>query len=105
MLIHLPIIILTSLHPIAVADAVPQFSIARECQEEGGTKQMEQRCADDEMQARARLQVEWMQFSPSSKRQCSEETGTDGTSSYVELLTCLEMERDAKIEREAETSK
>jgi hypothetical protein len=38
MLIHLPIVILTSLHPIAVADAVPQFDIVRECRTEGGTK-------------------------------------------------------------------
>jgi len=105
MLIHLPIIILTSLHPIAVRDAVPQFNIARECQDEGGTKQMEQRCTADEIQARNRLQAEWIQFSPRSKLQCNEETGTDGTSSYVELLTCLEMERDVKIEREAKTSK
>jgi hypothetical protein len=105
MLIHLPIIILTSLHPIAVTDAVPQFDIARECQAEGGTKQMEQRCTADEIQARNRLQAEWIQFSPRAKLQCNEETGTDGTSSYVELLTCLEMERDVKIERETKTSK
>ena len=31
MLIHLPIIILTSLHPTPIADAVPKFEIAREC--------------------------------------------------------------------------
>jgi hypothetical protein len=30
MLIHLPIIILTSLHPTPIADAVPKFDIARE---------------------------------------------------------------------------
>ena len=31
MLIHLPIVILTSLHAIPVADALPKFDIAREC--------------------------------------------------------------------------
>ena len=105
MLIHLPIIILTSLHPIAIADAVPKFDIVRECQGEGGTKEMQQRCVDDEMQARNQVQAEWIQFSPSAKSQCNQETSTDGTPSYVEFLTCLEMERDAKIEREAKTSK
>jgi hypothetical protein len=104
MLIHLPVIILTSLHPIAVADTVPQFNIARECQDEGGSKEMQQRCAADEVQARNQLQVEWIQFSPRAKLQCNEETSTDGTPSYVELLTCLEMERDVRIEREAKTS-
>jgi hypothetical protein len=58
MLLHLPIIILTSLHPMAVADAVPQYDIARECQYEGGTKEMEQRCTVDETQARNKLQTE-----------------------------------------------
>jgi hypothetical protein len=105
MLIHLPIIILTSLHPIAIADAVPQFDIARECQTEGGTNETEQRCTADEMQARNQLQVEWIQFSPSAKLQCNEETSIDGSPSYVELLTCLEMERDVRVEREAKTSK
>ena len=105
MLIHLPIIILTSLHPIAVADAVPQFDIARECQAEGGTKEMEQRCASDEMHARDQLQAEWVQFSPGSKLECEGDSSIDGTSSYVELQTCLEMERDARNEREANPSK
>lgn len=96
MLIHLPIIILTSLHPTAIADAVPKFDIARECQAEGGTKDIKKRCADDEAQARNQLQTEWVQFSPSSKTLCGEETGMDGTPSYVEFLTCLEMERDVR---------
>jgi hypothetical protein len=105
MLAHLPIIILTSLHPIAVAASVPQFDIVRECQAEGGSKETEQRCANDEMHARDQLQAEWIQFSPSAKLQCKGETSVDGTSSYVELQTCLEMERDVRMESEAKTSK
>jgi hypothetical protein len=104
MLIHLPIIILASLHPLAVADAVPQFDIVRECQGEGGTKETEQRCAEDEIQARDQLHAEWIQFSPSAIIQCNGETNIDGTPSYVELLTCLEMERDVRIEGEAKAS-
>ena len=104
MLIHLPIIILTSLHPIAIADAVPQFEIARECQAEGGTKEMEKRCVADEIQARNQLQTEWIQFGPSAKLRCNQEASIDGTPSYVEFLTCLEMERDVRIEGEAKTS-
>jgi hypothetical protein len=105
MLFHLPIIILTSLQPLAIADAVPQFNIARECQAEGGTNEMEQRCTTDEMHARDQLQSEWAQFSPSAKLQCNGESSMDGTSSYVELQTCLEMERDVRKEKEAKTSK
>jgi len=96
MLAHLPIIILTALHPTAVADTVPKYDFAQECRFEGGTKEMQDRCATDETQARDQLQKEWIQFSASAKTQCNLEATADSTPSYVELLTCLEMERDLK---------
>jgi hypothetical protein len=94
MLLHLPIFILTSLHPTLVADSPPKFDIVRECRSEGGSKPTQQTCAADEKRALDQLQHEWMQFSPSSRIQCNSETNLDGTASYVEFLTCLEMERD-----------
>ena len=97
MFAHLPIVILTTLHPVAVADAMPELDIARECQFEGGAKPVQERCAADETQARNQLQNEWKQFGPDAKKQCSEESTTDNIASYVELQTCLEMERDVKI--------
>ncbi len=106
MLIHLPIIVLTSLHPTPIADTVPKFDIAREGQFESGSKEEEKRCTDDETQARGRLQTEWTQYTPSQKKQCNQETRAgDGISSYVELQTCLEMERDVKTERGGKMSK
>jgi hypothetical protein len=98
MLIHLPIIILTSLHPTPIADAVPKLDIARECQFEAGSKEELDRCVTDETQAREQLQTEWKQFTPSEKRMCNQEVDTGGISSYVELQVCLEMERDVKQE-------
>ena len=98
MLIHLPIIILTSLHPTPIADAVPKFEIARECQFEGGLKDDLNRCVTDETQAREQLQTEWAQFTPSAKTQCNQENDVGGIFSYVELQTCLKMERDVKKE-------
>jgi len=96
MLVQLPIVILASLHPTPVADAMPKLDIARECQFEGGAGPTRERCAVDETQARNRLQTEWNQFGPDAKKQCNEESTTDNIASYVELLTCLEMERDVK---------
>jgi hypothetical protein len=96
MLIHLPIIILTSLQPLPVADTAPKFDIAKECQAEGGAKDMQERCATDERQARDQLEKEWSQFGASDKAQCNQETTADGSPSYVEMLTCLEMARDVK---------
>jgi hypothetical protein len=98
MLIHLPIIILISLHPTPIADAVPKFDIARECQFEAGSKEDLDRCVTDETQAREQLQTEWAQFTPGAKTQCNQEADVDGISSYVELQVCLEMERDVKQE-------
>ena len=94
MLIHLPIIILTSLHPTPIADTPPKFDIARECQ--FGSKEEQKRCTDEETQARDQLQTEWIRFSPSDKTLCNREASIDSTPSYVELITCLEMERDMK---------
>src|SRR5260370_40167613 len=99
MLIHLPIIILTSLHPTLIADTAPKFDIARMCQSEGGSTEAQKRCADDETQARDTDQAEWTQFTPSAKKQCYEETNIDSTPSDVDLLNGLEKERDLKMER------
>jgi hypothetical protein len=96
MLLHLPIIFLASLQPAPVADAVPKFDIVRECQAEGGDNNAQDRCVQDEKQAFNQLQTEWTQFGRGAKSQCDRETNTDSSPSYVELLTCLEMERDVK---------
>jgi hypothetical protein len=101
MLIHLPIVVLASLHPLAVADTAPKFDIARECRSEGGPPEAQQRCAADEAEAYGQLQKEWIQFSARARVQCDGEAASDTSASYVELLTCLEMERDAKAERDA----
>jgi hypothetical protein len=94
MLVHLPIIVLTSLLP--VADNVPKLDVARECQfEVGSSKELQDKCAEDEKLARNQLQKEWTQFSPTAKRQCIQEAAMGDAASYVELQTCLEMERDA----------
>src|ERR1700744_6229340 len=98
MLAHLPIIILASfpLTTVAISDSVPKFDIARECRSEGGSQATLERCAEDEAQARDQLQPQWLQFGLHDKTVCLGETNADGTPSYVELLTCLEMARDVK---------
>jgi hypothetical protein len=95
MLTHFPIVILTSLPLTTVADSVPKFDIPRECRSEGGSTAVLEKCAAEEANARDQLQPQWIQFSPRDKAVCIRETTVDGTPSYVELLTCLEMARDA----------
>ena len=106
MLFHLPIMILaSSLQPVPVADTVPKFDVSRVCQSEGGSNDEQKRCVADETQARDSLQKEWTQFTPTAKKQCDEEANIDRSPSYVELLTCLEMERDVKSEQGGKMSK
>jgi hypothetical protein len=53
-------------------------------------------CMRDENEARDQLGKEWAQFSPDDQQRCTSETRMGGSPSYVELLVCLEMIRDAK---------
>jgi hypothetical protein len=97
MLLHLPIVILTTLSPIAISDTVPKFDIARECRFEGGSAQNVDRCSQDEAVALRQLDAEWTQLMGANRSTCLSATMIGGSSSYVELLTCLEMARDAAI--------
>lgn len=85
------------------ADAVPKFNIAENCKAEvadasgiGGTLES---CIRDEQLARDELVQRWAQFSKEDKTACLRETSIDGTPSYVELQTCLEMSFDANARR------
>jgi hypothetical protein len=54
-------------------------------------------CLDEERQARAQLSKEWLQFRPADRSKCvgiSRQGATEAV--YTELLTCLEMARDAQ---------
>ena len=94
MLLHLPIVILATLSPIPVSDSVPQFDIARECHFEGGPTSTFDRCSRDETAALSELKAEWAWSSGTDQKTCVAATTTGGFTSYVELLTCLEMARD-----------
>ena len=98
MLLHLPIVILAALSPIAVSATVPKFDIAKECRYEGGFTSDINRCSRDEATALAQLKNEWAQFVAADKSTCVAEATIDGLSSYVELLTCLEIASDVRNE-------
>jgi hypothetical protein len=53
-------------------------------------------CEQSEQQARDTLSTEWQKFPISDKRSCIAETNIGGFPSYVQVLTCLEMARDAR---------
>jgi hypothetical protein len=90
---------LTSVAP----DKLPAFDIAHTCQAEGTSVVAPGRCTQDEGKARDQVQTKWSQFAAADKATCTKTTRTDGTPSYVELLTCLEMARDAKKLKEQQS--
>jgi hypothetical protein len=98
MLIHLPIVVLTTLSPIAVSDPVPRFDIAKECRFESESSAAFERCSQDETDARQKLETEWPEFIGAHRSSCMAEVTIGGSASYVELLICLEMARDVDKE-------
>ena len=57
-------------------------------------------CMADENGARAQLEKEWTQFSVALRERCVTTTRSGGDPSYVEVLVCLQMGRDAaRMER------
>jgi hypothetical protein len=99
MLLHLPIVLMATLSPIAISDTVPQFDIAKECNFESESSANFKMCSQDENAALAELRKQWPQLVGADKSSCLLETRTGGFTSYVELLTCLEMARDADSAR------
>ncbi len=99
MLLHLPIVILATLSPIAVSDTVPKFDIAKECRFEGGSTAVFDRCSHDEADALRQLETEWPQFAGADRTGCFTEATVGGFASYVDLLICLEMARDVRKQK------
>ena len=55
----------------------------------------ENSCKQDEETARATLGKVWAQYTTAQRRDCVQLTSLGGPPSYVEVLTCLEMAKDA----------
>ena len=70
-----------------------------ECRYEGGSAANVERCSHDETAALGQLKTEWVQFVGADKRSCMGTTQIGGFASYVEVLTCLEIARDVRVER------
>ena len=79
--------------PPAPAHDFPNLNVGPTCRSASDR----QKCMEDEQTARGQLLKEWGQFAGSDKTSCTQ-TVSDiaGSQSYVELITCLEMARDAK---------
>src|SRR5664280_2601182 len=94
----LPVLLLSS-QIVLAADPVPKFDSEPSCRSADATGVMgrnEATCESDENNARATLEKEWSQFTPSDQASCVRLVTLGGGPSYVELLTCLEMANQVK---------
>jgi hypothetical protein len=83
----------------AAADTVPNFDVGPSCR--GAARQLGvetgrvEACLTSERDARTQLNRDWSTFPAPDRGRCAGMVIVGGPPSYVELLTCLEMARDA----------
>lgn len=92
--------ILTASQLVLAADSIPKFDVERTCRPAASVAVLPGRdssaCQRDEQDARTKLEKEWSEYSVAQRSQCAGFAALDRAPSYVELLTCLEMAKQAK---------
>jgi hypothetical protein len=83
----------------ARADSVPILQVGPSCEAAGRGSvvlgRSKEACLADESTAQESLKKNWPTYSGIDKQQCIGMAKTGGPGSYVELLSCLEIRRDA----------
>ena len=82
----------------AFAAEVPTLDVTRTCKPITNDRSIaidSDRCLKTERAARDQLTREWTNFPVASRSRCTQTATMGGLPSYVELITCLEMERAA----------
>ena len=81
------------------AEPIPQLDVGPSCRAAAGAavspNRNEDSCRQDEKAAQDRLAQEWGGFSVGERQRCTSLSYRGGSPSYVELLTCLELAKDA----------
>jgi hypothetical protein len=97
MLLHTLSAIVLSSQIVLVAEVVPALDFAPGCRATNQSNPANlQGCFRDETAARTTLAETWLQYPVSDRANCSAMATSGGTQSYVELMTCLQMAKDAK---------
>jgi hypothetical protein len=90
----------------ALADSPPKLDVSSSCNAAArgaiSAGRDKESCLADERTAEQTLTQNWSKYSAPDKTQCIGNVKTGGPASYVELLSCLEVMRDAKEIREAD---
>jgi len=91
---------------VALADSPPKLDVTPSCEAAArgaiSAGRDKEACMVDERTAEDALKQGWSKYNAADKTQCVGNVKTGGPASYVELLSCLEIMRDAKAIREGE---
>jgi hypothetical protein len=91
---------------IAVVDQVPDLNFEPICRNGAGQslggRDDSGVCRQDEIAARDQLAKAWSGFAPADRARCIRVSTMDRTTSYVEVLTCLELDLAAKKMHQSE---
>jgi hypothetical protein len=100
MFLPFPAIVVAAPLMIGVADGVPSFDVNPTCSGAAATAGAGGRgsdvCVRTELAARDQLAKDWAQFPAADRTRCVQLTSMTRMPSYVQVLTCLEMARDAR---------
>jgi len=84
----------------SAGDGVPKLNVRPSCEAAAAGSVIEGRntkaCLDDERGAQDEIIKDWSKYSQTDKTQCVGMVNTGGPPSYVELLSCLQIMRDAR---------
>ena len=82
------------------AGSVPTLNVRPTCEAAAGgligLKQDIQTCLEEEKNVRDQIAKEWTHFRADDRASCTRLTTMSGAGTYTELITCLEMMRDAR---------
>jgi hypothetical protein len=91
---------------IALADSPPRLDVGPSCEAAArgaiSAGRDKEACLIDERTAEGVLAQNWSTYNTADKTQCVGNVKTGGPASYVELLSCLEIMRDAKAIRQGD---
>lgn len=91
---------------LAIADSPPKLDVVPSCNAAArgaiSAGRDKEACLADEHTAEGILAQNWSTYDAADKTQCVGNVKTGGPASYVELLSCLEIMRDAKAIRAGE---
>jgi hypothetical protein len=78
-----------------MASAIPTYNVEKSCQAASKATQDDsgyKGCVDDENAAKEKVAKEWANYPAAARQECASNQGGDQSNSYVELMTCFEMQ-------------